>query len=336
MTDSTSTKDNCTIVIITDPNFVLAVFILVLSLKFHKVKAKIRVLGIGLSDKEKKYFTQFDNVFVHDSKWKFPSNKTNIRAIANICKKEAVFLSKEDKSENIALLDGDCIVTGDITKYINPEKVAMFVRTRDAEEDKMIFLSRYDKNDVSGSIPKRVLETWKKDNKSTENSAIKNTSLSGNFVVNRKFLPFIEEWGRLMENVLPHTDQQFNHVAYEMMGDFSLSSALAFGKNKPPLLDLLTDKDPNAYIAHLGPSPKFWKLWPVSKLKYLNPILSFLDWASKNNFSTPPLTWTLKRKNIPLIYLSSYLFQLEISLKNILRPLIKGIAPKFKDRSHKY
>ena len=144
-------KDSCAIVIITDSNFVLAVYILVASIRFHGVTNPISILGIALEASEKELLSQFDAVTVVDSEFTSLGNRTSLRAIANICKREAIMAVKDLDVDYIALLDGDCIITGNITPYLYPDKAGIYLRIRSASEDSMIFKTRYDDDDESDS-----------------------------------------------------------------------------------------------------------------------------------------------------------------------------------------
>src|SRR5438093_7492518 len=98
---------NVTAVTIADRNFFIAVFVLILSLKYHRVRARLNVLSVGLSAEQIKLLTQFEDVRVIEAD---PANK---RGPATR-KGEAMLTAEGDDSEYIALLDGDCIATGDL------------------------------------------------------------------------------------------------------------------------------------------------------------------------------------------------------------------------------
>ena len=53
-----------TIVVVTDRRYFLPVFVLILSLKYHNVKAYIKVLGVGLTQEERELLEQFEHVAV--------------------------------------------------------------------------------------------------------------------------------------------------------------------------------------------------------------------------------------------------------------------------------
>jgi len=325
-----------TIVIITDSNFVLAVYILVASLKYQGVEFPVNILGIALTDEEKELLQQFENTRVIDSVIDNIGDRTSLRAIANTCKREAILSAKDDDSDFVVLLDGDCIATGDITPWLVPDKAGIYLRIRSAAEDAMIFSSRYELNDEKGKIPQRMLDIWHRDIGERKNPAIEHTSLSGNLIIHKDHLDFIDRWGDHMQKVLPMDGGNFDHVAYQMMGDFTLSSVLAFARTSPPVYEMMLDKDPDAYVAHLGPSPKFWKLWPPSKIKYVKQVFDILDWSRNKGYRLPELTWTLRKKNILRIYITTGIYALKMKLKDLFRPLYYKIRPGFKNRKQKY
>ena len=54
-------------------------------------------------------------------------------------KGEAILTDEDDASEYISLLDGDCIVTGDITPHLAPAGETLFARHKSPEEDGRVF-----------------------------------------------------------------------------------------------------------------------------------------------------------------------------------------------------
>ncbi|MDY6915081.1 MAG: hypothetical protein SVM86_02020 [Candidatus Cloacimonadota bacterium] len=204
MTDNTPKS---TIVTIADSRYFLPVFILVLSLKYHKVNAYIKILGIQLTQNEKEFFTQFPNVEVFDA------NMNNQRSVVTR-KAEAILLAKNDDVKTISLLDGDCIVNGDITQYLTKEIQGISTRWKDSKEDGMIYTQRgiYKNNDAEyGSIPASILKVWQKDVGEREKSRLNNTVASGNITINKNHLDFVETWHEQMMKVLPKKKIKIAH-----------------------------------------------------------------------------------------------------------------------------
>ena len=198
VTPATAATHRVTAVTITDQNFFIAIYVLVLSLKYHRVRARINVLGVGLTAVQKRQLEQFEGVRV------FAADMTNTRGPTSR-KGEAILTAEGDGSEYIALMDGDCIATGDITPYLEAGEEAFFARWREGDEEAMIFNDFYRTGDHRGGIPKRVLETWRKDVGERETPAITNTVLGGNLIVHRNHLDFVRQWQQQIYKVLPET-----------------------------------------------------------------------------------------------------------------------------------
>ena len=77
------------------------------------MRTRIKVLSLGLDAEQKSLLEQFKGVQVIEAD---PS--TGLGPAAR--KGEAILTAEHDDAEYISLLDGDCIVTGDITPYLTP------------------------------------------------------------------------------------------------------------------------------------------------------------------------------------------------------------------------
>jgi hypothetical protein len=305
-------------VTITDPNFFIAVFTLLLSLRYHKVRAKAHVLSVGLGDREKKLLRQFAGTEVIEAA------KNNPRGPA--CRKgEAILAAAEVTPEatHITLLDGDTLVTGDITDYLCPDGETLFARWKTPEEDGKIFASRYEPGEPAGGIPRRILATWQKDVGERETSVIQNTVCGGNLTVHRKTLPFMQRWQRQMDKVLPASTEgahDFDSHAYFQVDESVLNSLMAFAYDAPTVLPAKLNIDPKAYVAHLGPNnPKPWKLWRPEKLRYYPQVASFFAWAKKEGYEMPDVPWTFQQRNKLAVVSSAYLFGSARALKGKLK-----------------
>lgn len=326
----------CCIATIADSQFVLAAYVLALSLRYHGVKAKVKVLGIQLSAAEKRVLEQIEGVETVDSQHSPSSCKIRMRALANLCKREAIMAAAQENTEIIALFDGDCIVTGDITPYLSQQEPGLYLRKRSAPENRELFRSRYELQDKPASIPGKVLKRWKADVAEDSESKLDYAVLSGNLTIHRDFLDFINYWGDFMERVLPYQHKEFDHVAYEMMGDFSLSAVIAYAKNIPPIYNAQFDKDPNAYIAHLGPKPKYWVYWPKHKLRYYWQVIRLLEWAEEQGYQNPPRPWSLCRKHYGKVLLYAYSHHFLDTSKALLRPAYLRLNPRSTSRRRSY
>ena len=296
-----------TVVTITDRNFFIAIFTLVLSLKYHRVRTRINVLSVGLTAQQKAWLEQFEDLTVVEA-----DASTGLGPAAR--KGEAILTAENDDSEYISLLDGDCIATGDITRHLTPSGQTLYARMKTPDEDRGVFATRYEADDVPGTIPRRILATWKNDVGENESPAITNTVCGGNLTVHRSQLPFIRKWQSQIAKVLPKGLQgahDFGSHAYSQVDESVLNSLLAFADQAPRAERVQLDVDPDAYVAHLGPNhPKPWVLWRPERLKYYAPVAEIIAWAQKEGFQMPPIPWTFLKRNWVQVYLCSYAFAL--------------------------
>ncbi len=321
-----SNQIKSTIVTIADRRYFMPVFILILSLKFHKVKAYIKVLGVDLREDEKEFISQFDNVEVYDAD---PSNKRG----AFSRKAEAILLAAKDDVQTISLLDGDCIVTGDISPYLTKDVEGFSTRHKSMKEDGEIFAARncYQDDDIYGTIPKSILVIWQNDVCERDHSRLTNTIASGNLTVCKKDLDFIKCWDSQIMKILPNEPGKIAHnflsFAYFQTDEHVLNSLLAFKNNVPKLSPGWFDQDPDAFVAHLGPScfPRYWFFWIYGRLQYYRPVMELLEWG-RVNYNLPKLTWALKKRNKLIVFICAYLYEVVISSKKIIKFFISHIV----------
>jgi hypothetical protein len=320
------------ITVITDTNFVIPVYILVLSLKFYEPDQRIHILGISLSDEEKAFFTQFKNVFVFDSSIPRSNTPGAMRIIADILKGEALLTAKDCEEPWIALLDGDCIATGNIGPYLAPTEPALYARARTAEEDDRIFRYYRGPGETECGIPERFLNRWKQDVDQRTAPARTTTVLSGNLVLHRDYLEFVGIWQNFMEKVLFHTYPSKTDAAYYMPAEFALSALLMFAENPPPFRDVLLNSNPDAYLAHLGPAPKYWKFWTLKKLKFFDSAIHLLDWVKGQGYTIPLLPFALKKRNKTAIIAIAFAYEVFVVMRKILKHAYKRIAGNSPDQ----
>lgn len=294
---ATAPRPQTVVTVIADSGFVLPVFVLVLSLKSFQPAQRIHVLGISLSEKEKQLFTQFEKVFVYDASIGRSDTPGAMRIIADLLKGEALLTARNCDEPWIALLDGDCIATGDITPYLAPAEPALYARTRTAAEDTRIFTYYRRPDDPPAGIPASILNRWRDDVDQRTEPARDTTILSGNLLLHRDHLDFAQTWKTFMESVLdPHRPEQID-TAYYMPAEFTLSAWLLFANNPPPLREVQLNSNPQAYLAHLGPAPRYWRIWTRRNLHYFDPVVRLLENAEQKGFETPVLPAALKRCN---------------------------------------
>ncbi len=317
------------VTVIADSNFVIPVYVLILSLKYFEPAQRIHILGISLSDEEKTLFTQFDNVFVIDSSIPRSNRPGAMRIIADILKGEALLTAKDCDEPWIALLDGDCIATGNIGQYLSPEIPALYARSRSAQEDDRIFRYYHNSGEAKRGIPERFIKRWQEDVGQNKKPARATTVLSGNLILHRSYLDFARVWQNFMEKVLNYTDPSKTNAAYYMPAEFALSAWLMFADNPPPVREVQLNSNPEAYLAHLGPAPKYWRLWTRKNLPYFDKVMHLLDWAKKQGYAIPLLPYALKKRNKAAIVTVAFAY----GVFNVLRWRIKRLHKKFAGNS---
>lgn len=325
-------KPKAVVTVIADSNFVIPVYILVLSLKLHEPAQRIHILGISLNDKEKALFTQFDNVFVFDSSIPRSDKPGAMRILADILKGEALLTAKNCDEPWIALLDGDCIATGNLDPYLAPAEPALYARSRTIEEDDRIFHYYRMPDDSANGIPPRFLDRWRQDVGQNAEPARTTTVLSGNLVLHRSLLDFAQTWQCFMEKVLIYDNPAATDPAYYMPAEFALSAWLMFSENPPPVRDVLLNSNPNARLVHLGPAPKYWRFWTLKNLPFFDPVIRLLGWAKDQGYAIPLLPPALKKRNKAGIVAVAVAYKLFSILRHNLKQLRKRIAGNAPDR----
>lgn len=304
-----------TVVTITDHNYLIVVYLLLLSLEYHRVRANINVLCVALTDEEKEFLAQFSNVKLFDGD---PTNKRNPATR----KAEAILTAESQGVDYVTLLDGDGLVTGDITPYLSPGE-GFSSRMKSPKEEEANFRPYYEPGETRGGIPRKVLKAWRADVGEASEPKICNTVTSGNLTVHKSCFNFMRKWHDQMMRVLPLEDPgmpyHFGNPAYPQMDESVLNSLLAFADDAPTLLPGMLNIDPRAHVAHLGPAkPRPWVLLRYEKLKYFRPIVDLENWAKEEGYRVPPLPWTFRRSNKPAVYTAAYLYLFSRKLKNFL------------------
>ena len=315
------------IVTIADAHYVIPAFVLLLSLRRHGVQAGFHLLGVGLSPEDKALFTQFDGVRVFDADL---SNQRN----AATRKAEALLTAEGSPAETISLFDADCIVTGDLTRYLNQTAPGLSARFKTTDEDAMVFRTRYAPGEAPGGIPAQMLAIWRQDVGERPEPAIRNTVCGGNLTLHREHLAFARRWHAQMMKVLPNQGTRqahdFRNFAYSQLDESVLNSLLAFSEQAPPLTRGRFDLDPSACLIHLGPcNPRYWTFWRLDRLRYYQPVVELLEWAVKNGRRTPPLPWSLQRQWKPLVILVAYGYELLVTAKRTAKKLLR-FKPRFR------
>ena len=315
------------IVTISDSNYVIPTYVLILSLLRHNVRAMVHLLGVGLTPEEKALFTQFKQVRVFDAELSNTRNATTRKA-------EALLTAENYPCETVSLFDADCIVTGDLTRYLAQAVPGWSARFKTPAEDAMVFRMRYEPGETPGGIPKKMLEVWQRDVGERTEPSIKNTVCGGNLTVHRKYLDFTRMWHTQMMKVLPNRSTKqahdFRNFAYSQLDESVLNSLMAFAHQAPPLSRGEFDQDPAACLIHLGPcNPRYWSFWRLDRLQYYQPVVELIEWAQSQGYQTPKLTWSLKRAWKPVVILVAYGYEFWVVIKRTLKKLLT-LASKVK------
>ncbi len=286
---------------ITDARYHLAIYTLIASLRSHGMVDPICVLGVGLDDAERRLLEQFPDVVVA------PGLAANLRN-PTARKGEALAATADyfPEAQYISLLDGDCVATGDFSRAFRPNGTGFFGRMRSPEEDATVFHARYASGESSGSVPRAILDVWRRDVGEREQPRITNTFTGGNLVVHRDALAFVRRWQEQIDRILPATDRgshdRTSH-AYSQLDESVLNSLLAFAHDVPAIGRHELDQDPRAYLAHLGPGePRPWVCWRWDRVRYYRPVRSALRWAKRGGYALPVLPWSYRGWTLPVVY----------------------------------
>lgn len=295
-----------TVVTACDHNFLWGAILLGLSLRFHKVACHFHVLGYDLSEQDIQLLQNIPDTKV------FSTHKTDTRSV---CTQKPMAIATAN-TELIIWMDADCIVTGNVDKYLYCPEGRFQIRFRDLPENAGVYRNFYRSEDKFGEIPKQVLRQWQMDIADLQDPQIKTVSQTNCFVLNRTHLPFIRFWQNQMEKVIPEDTSGVyakNSIAYSMTDESVINSLFAYSSAAPEVTEYLLDKDSKAYCAHFGLMPKPWQHFTVQSLHYYEQIQVLLHWAKAIGIALPP---------IPLAFISSNRW------KEIIRAHISAIYKK--------
>lgn len=323
------------IVTIADGGYVIPALVLILSLLRQRVQADVHLLAVGFTPEQTALFTQFPHVRV------FAADPANHRNPATR-KAEALLTAEPYDYSTVSLFDADCIVTGDLTRYLAQTVPGLSARFKGPAEDAMVFRTRYAPDETPGGIPARLLAIWQRDVGERTAPAIANTVCGGNLTLAREHLPFARRWHTQMMRVLPDRPtaqaHDFQNLAYFQLDESVLNSLLAFADAPPPLSRGRLDFDPAACLIHLGPcNPRYWTFWRRDRLRFYPVVLELLAWARQQGHQLPPLPWSLRASCRPLVFFVAYAYEAWLITKRILKTGLRALRwrPRFRDPSRK-
>ena len=281
---------NITIVSACDWNFLWGAYLLAASAARFLPETPVHILQTGFTDDDKALLEQFPTVKVLS----LPDNDP--RNVAN--RKSEALLSAD--TEFVAWLDADCMVIGDISKYLIPMNGEFQIRMRAAAENAWVWRNHYAPGEPRGGLPKSVLEKWRADVGQLEKPLVDSACVTNCFVLHQRHLDFVRQWKSQIAKVIPpaHAGVVDNrNPAYFMTDESVMTSLLAFSNIAPTPGEFLLDRDAKAHVAHFGANPKPWTQWRL-RLWYCHPhIMSLLDWARASGYKLPPLPWSFEKRN---------------------------------------
>jgi len=218
------------------------------------------------------------------------------RNVAN--RKSEALLSAD--TDFVAWLDADCMVIGDISKYLIPKNGEFQIRMRAAAENAWVWRNHYTPGEPRGGLPKSVLEKWRADVGQLEKPVVDSACVTNCFVLHKRHLDFVRQWKSQIAKVIPsaHAGVVDNrNPAYFMTDESVMTSLLAFSNIAPTPGDFLLDRDAKAHVAHFGANPKPWTQWRL-RLWYCHPhIMSLLEWARVSGYKLPRVPWSFEKRN---------------------------------------
>lgn len=281
---------NITIVSACDRNFLWGGYLLAASAARFLPQTPVHILQTGFTDDDKVLLEQFPTVKV------LPLPDNDPRNVAN--RKSEALLSAD--TEFVAWLDADCMVIGDISKYLIPKNGEFQIRMRAAAENAWVWRNHYAPGESRGGLPKSVLEKWCADVGQLEKPLVDSACVTNCFVLHKRHLDFVRQWKTQIAKVIPPTHAGVvdnRNPAYFMTDESVMTSLLAFSNIAPTPGEFLLDRDAQAHVAHFGANPKPWTQWRL-RLWYCHPhIMSLLDWARTSGYKLPLLPWSFEKRN---------------------------------------
>jgi hypothetical protein len=296
-------------VTVCDEKYSPGVFFLISSARYNNVNNPFKVYGIKLSDRSIEILEQFTNVevFNHTETSNLPPT---------LLKVEALKLGINDPSiEYMTWLDADCLICGNISKYIEEKSSVFRIRMRAPLENQLRFKKKYQNESCSG-IPKEIVSEWS-DHLNKQSEELKmNTTCATNFMtVSRDQFSIINLWKEQIYKIqslylkgLDISDSYLHSSGLGVSDELVLSSILAFKFELKEIGEYKLDKNPKAYLYHFIHHPKPWLFWHPKNLNYYNYFMTLFDWIDEMKFQTINRKWYMKRKYKVLVFISSYIY----------------------------
>lgn len=280
-----------TVVVTSDSNYVWGIWLLIASMRKYSMNEPVLVQGYGYSENDIAVLKQFPDVTVLNSPRSSGRNLT--------CSKPDIMLLA--KTDYVTWADSDAIFYGNCSRYLTADPGHIHVRMREPRENASVFANSYEPGDDYGSIPAKVLETWRNDVGENREPAL-NSCCSACFIsLHTSHRAFLEKWRDQMHKVLPDDDVGVcdnRSFAYFQTDESVLNSVLCFSKTAiSPTANYMLDKDPDAFYIHFAFRPKPWQMWNMYSIKHFDKTVALVEWAVEHGYKTPgPIPFALQRK----------------------------------------
>lgn len=280
------------VVTATDSNYVWGVLLLVGSLRRHGVNVPVDIAAHGLKESERSLLEQFPDVRVHDI--------THIDPPFYSCLKPLALL--QSQAECAVWMDADCIVTGDVTRYLDAAPGKIRIRLRGEEEQRLLSRQMHGSEEL---VPGWILEQWRHDIGERDTPRYQTLASSCCFSVRRENRPMLERWYDDMTRLLvPGTDKRkaptARACAYRA-DESVLNAILNFAHDVPKIEPYGLDRDEAAMLLHFVDAPKPWEGWTVGSRRHYEHVIDTAEWAAAH-YDLLRLPAALRRRyRVPLI-----------------------------------
>ena len=287
-----------TIVTAGDKRFFWGIYLLVASIRMHKMKNPIKCLVKGLSEEEEQALKQYDVEVYRSEELDIP---------IQVQKPAALYLGAKE-SAYTTWIDADCIVEGDLSDLLIPAKPQeIMIRFRNRKEN----ILRFRDLKTEGEIPDVVKKIWQEDVAEGTECKIETTSVNNVLTIHQSNLPLIERWDQQIR-LIAKKDPARRAVAYThssgngISDELVLNSLFAFSGIPYEIGSYQLDTQKGKRLLHLSLNPKPWEMWTVPQLKYYGLVSTILQWAKENGFKVPDLPWSLIPHLKPVAYLVAF------------------------------
>ena len=279
-------KRSNTIVTIGDMNYLWGIFLLIASARRAGMDEPFLVGVKKFTPEAERVLTQFGGVRV------LPLDGIK-RSLA--CLKAHTMLNVG--TEYATWADSDAFFTGNVSEILTPDSPdGIHFRLRAPFEMPGAFKG-HTFGENGRSIPKAVLEVWRKDVEDVAGEARREpryaTSGSSSFFSfsMARFREFAETWHALQMKVLPDRDVGVvdrSLLYYHQLDESTLNACLNFVVDAPCVQDVYRmDKDRSRLFVHFIARPKPWEGWTKRAFRYFDGYVSVVEWAASQGLALP-------------------------------------------------